>query len=125
MKRLKEKGKKIALATSKPIVFAKRIIDKFEIGKYFDYAVGAELDGTRGYKHEVIAEVLKISGITDLSKAVMIGDRSYDIEGAKRCGISSIGLRCGYAEDGELENAGADFIFDNLKKACDFLLKNS
>lgn len=120
--RLKKAGKKVALATSKPYVYAKRILEYFEIQKYFDYAVGAELDGSRGYKDEVIREVLRLAKEDNLSKVVMIGDRENDIFGAKKCGIASIGLNCGYAEENELQKAGADFIFNNLTEAADFLL---
>ena len=122
LSRLKKADKKIALATSKPYVYAKRILEHFEIQNYFDYAVGAELDGSRGYKDEVIKEVLRLAQEDDLSKVVMVGDRDNDVLGAKKCGIASIGLRCGYAEEGELQKAGADFIFNNLTEAVDFLL---
>ena len=122
LKRLKNAGKKIALATSKPYVFAERILKHFEIFNLFDYKVGAELDGRRAYKDEVIHEVLRLASPCDLSKVIMIGDRKNDILGAKKCGIKSIGLRCGYAEAYELENAGADYIFDNLKDIADFIL---
>ena len=120
---LHESGKKLALATSKPFVFAERIIKEFDIDRYFDYAVGAELDGTLGRKDEVIHEVLRRAKITDLSKAVMVGDRKHDILGAKKCGIASIGVRCGYAEKNELEQAGADYICKNLADLKEFLLK--
>ncbi len=124
LKSLKESGKKLALATSKPYVFAERIIKKFGMWEYFDYVVGAELDGTRNYKNEVISEVLNQAKISDLSRVVMIGDRKHDILGAKKCNVASIGVKCGYAEEGELEAAGADFIFENLFELNDFL-KNS
>lgn len=120
--RLKQAGKQVALATSKPYVYAKRILEHFKISDYFDYTVGAELDGKRGYKDEVIRDVLRIAKREDLSKVIMVGDRENDILGAKKCGIASIGLRCGYAEKNELENAGADFIFNNLTECADFLL---
>lgn len=123
LKRLKKAGKRIALATSKPYVFAERIIEKFGMKEYFDYVVGAELDGTRNYKDEVINEVLRRASPVDETKTVMVGDRRQDIDGAKKCGIASIGIQCGYAEENELENAGADFIFENLTQICDFLLK--
>ncbi len=122
LKRLKNAGKKIALATSKPYVFAERILKHFEIFNLFDYRVGAELDGRRGYKDEVIREVLRLAAPCVLSEVIMVGDRKNDILGAKKCGIKSIGLRCGYAEPDELENAGADYIFDNLKDIADFIL---
>lgn len=120
---LKKNDKKLALATSKPFVFAERIIKKFGMWEYFDYAVGAELDGTRNYKDEVIAEVLKQANVEDLAKVVMVGDRKHDILGAKKCNIASIGVKCGYAEENELEDAGADFIFENLFDLTDFLSK--
>jgi len=123
LEKLKNNGKKLFLATSKPTTFATRITEKYDISKYFYLQVGAELDGTRGYKHEVIEYILNKLQLQDTSKVVMIGDRNHDILGAKKCKISSIGLRCGYAEDNELENAGADFIFENLEEATDFLLK--
>lgn len=122
LKSLKNGKKTLALATSKPHVFAKRIIEKFAMAEYFDYVVGAELDGTRNYKDEVIKEVLAQAGQKDLSKVIMVGDRKQDIIGAKKCGIASIGVRCGYAEENELENAGADYIFENLYEVTDFLL---
>lgn len=125
LKLLKENGKTLALATSKPFVFAEQIVKKFGMWEYFDYAVGAELDGTRNYKDEVIKEVLNQAKPYDLSEVVMVGDRKQDIIGAKKCGILSIGLRCGYAEENELENAGADYIFDNLLKLKEFLLNNT
>ncbi len=124
LKSLQENGKTLALATSKPYVFAKRIIERYDLSRYFTYAVGAELDGTRNHKHEVIAEVLRIAKPKDISQVVMIGDRKQDILGAKMCGIASIGVRCGYAEEDELENAGADFIFENLEELKTFLLNN-
>ena len=125
LKKLKDSGKTLALATSKPYVYAKRIIEKFQMAEYFDYAVGAELDGTRNYKDEVIREVLNQAKPSDLSRVVMIGDRLHDIEGAKKCNIASIGVRCGYAKENELEDAGADFIFENLYDTMDFLLNNT
>ncbi len=120
LEQLKNSNKKIALATSKPYVFAKRILEKYDLAKYFDIVVGAELDGTRNYKDEVITEVLKQAGNPDLSKVVMIGDRCHDILGAKKCNIKSIGVKCGYAEENELEDAGADYIFQNLYDLADF-----
>ena len=121
---LKNHGKKLALATSKPYVYAERILKYFNIFDFFDYRAGAEPDGTNGYKDEVIQKVLDLASPCDLSQTVLIGDRENDILGAKKCGIASIGLRCGYANENELENAGADFIFDNLEEAAKFILNN-
>ena len=123
LEELRNSGKRIALATSKPYVYAEKILEKYDIAKYFDCAVGSELDGTRNYKDEVILEVLKRTGEDDLSRVVMVGDRKHDIIGAEKCKIASIGLRCGYAEEGELADAGADYIFENLHDLKEFLMK--
>lgn len=124
LKDLNKNNIKIALATSKPLVFAQKIVDKYGFSKYLDYIVGADLNGKISYKDEVISEVLRIAKPADLSKVVMVGDRKHDIMGAKKCKIRSIGVKCGYAEENELEDAGADFIFKNLYEVKDFLLNN-
>ena len=123
LKDLKKAGKTTALATSKPLIFAERIIEKYGLSEYIDYVVGADLKGGINYKDEVINEVLRQTKPQDLSKVVIVGDRMHDVLGAKKCGIKSIGVKCGYAEENELENAGADFIFENLYEVKDFLLK--
>jgi phosphoglycolate phosphatase len=122
LKELKKAGKTTALATSKPLVFAERIVEKYGLSEYLDYVVGADLKGGINYKDEVINKVLKQTNPSDLSKVVIVGDRKHDILGAKKCGIASIGVKCGYAEEYELENAGADFIFENLHEVKEFLL---
>ncbi len=119
---LKESGKVISLATSKPFVFAKKIIEEFDIAKYFDVVVGAEFDGSVSSKPQVIEKVLSQLGSPDLSEVVMIGDREHDILGAKKCGIKSIGVRVGYAAEDELEKAGADYIIDTIEELTEFLL---
>ena len=91
---------------------------------YFDEVVGSTLDGSINAKDEVIQEAFRRLGITtDNQKQhiIMVGDRKHDILGAKKCGIESVGVRFGYAEEGELEEAGADYIVSSvveLKKLC-------
>lgn len=123
LKILKANKKIIALATSKPIVFAKRIVEHYGIAEYFDILSGAELDGTHNYKHEVIEDVLARLKNPDRSRVVMVGDRRQDIDGARKCGITSVGVRFGYAVENELESAGADYIADDVKTLCGLLLK--
>ena len=108
---LKNGGKRLAVATSKPEVFALRILDYFDLAKYFEVVTGAELSGERNAKAEVIAECLKRLGNPDKGTVLMIGDRKHDVEGAKLCGIASAGVKFGYAEENELENAGTDYVF--------------
>jgi phosphoglycolate phosphatase len=110
LKTLKESGKILIIATSKPEVFAKQILEHFDIAKYFIYIAGSNLDGTRSKKTEVIKYALESCNVTDLSKAIMIGDRKHDIIGAKNTGIKSIGVLFGYGSRDEFEKAGADFI---------------
>ena len=84
--RLKKDGRKLAIASSKPTVYVKKILEYFSIYEYFDIIVGSELDGTRCRKEEVVEEALEQLSADDKFKkrdAVMIGDRKFDIEGAK------------------------------------------
>lgn len=109
-------GRKLMLATSKPEPFAKRILEHFKLDHYFSFVGGATLDGTRSTKTDVIRYVLETNHITDLSVTIMIGDRKHDIEGAKNNGIDSIGILYGYGDKAELENAGADYIIEDINE---------
>jgi len=119
---LKRSGRRIALATSKPYVFALKILKEYNIEKYFDAAVGAELNGEKGTKPEIIRKALKELDCKNPAIAAMVGDRKYDISGAKQCGTAAVGVRVGYAEEGELEAAGADYIADTIYDLKEFLL---
>ncbi|MCW5704583.1 MAG: HAD family hydrolase [Bradyrhizobium sp.] len=94
------------VATSKAHVYADRIIDHFGLRPYFEQVFGAELDGTRAHKGDLLAWALERTG-TDPAQAVMIGDRSHDIIGAKQNGIEGIGVLYGYGSREELLGAGA------------------
>ncbi|MBQ4054847.1 MAG: HAD-IIB family hydrolase [Clostridia bacterium] len=117
---LKKSGAKIVLATSKPRVFAERILDHFSLTKYFDFIDGSELDGSRVRKDEVIAHALECLGCNK-SEVVMIGDRMHDIEGAKKNGLISIGVLWGYGPREELTDAGADMIAETIGELTDIL----
>lgn len=112
LSRLKSQGKILALATSKPETYAVRILQHFNLMKYFDVAVGASMDASRNNKTAVIKEALHRLGLEEKDKeqVIMIGDRRHDIQGAKDCGIASLGVYYGFADIGELEKAGADHI---------------
>jgi len=100
---------KLFLATSKPLVYAARIIGHFGLDGYFDKLYGSELDGTHSDKAELIAHILAQEAI-DPATAVMVGDREHDIIGAARCGIKSIGVTYGYGAEAELRTHGASAI---------------
>lgn len=119
LEQLKAKGCKILLATSKPETFAKQILEHFDLMQYFDFVAGSDLGGKRNTKGRVIAYALetyaKLSGldIKVLKKqAVMVGDRFYDMEGAKENGIASVGVLFGYGSREELEEAGTDRLIE-------------
>jgi phosphoglycolate phosphatase len=111
---LENSGKTLIVATSKPEVFAEQILEHFDLAKYFTFIGGSELDGSRVKKDEVIRYALEMGGVTDLSTAVMVGDREHDILGAKKVGIASAGVLFGYGSRGELETAGADFTAETV-----------
>lgn len=113
LQNLKKQGKKVILATSKPEEFAKRILDYFDLTKYFDFVAGATMDGSRGKKADVIAYALKEGGVEDPTEAIMVGDREFDILGAKENGLKAIGVTFGYGSPEELDGAGAAFIADS------------
>ncbi len=123
LKALKKSGRCLALATSKPDVFAVRIVEKYGIAPYLDVLAGGKIGGSCN-KDDVIAEALDMLGVTDNDKqgVIMVGDRKHDIIGAKKCGIESVGVRFGYAEEGELETAGADYIVSTVEELEKLLL---
>ena len=114
LKKLKQSNYRLAVATSKPTVFAKRILDNFDLSRYFEVIVGSELDGTRTAKGEVIAEVLKQMNIKEKDDCVMIGDRKHDLIGASENAIDSIGVTYGYGSQQELEEANATYIVHSV-----------
>jgi phosphoglycolate phosphatase len=102
---LRARGATLHLATSKPGVFAQRILERFALRALFDSVHGAELDGTRSDKGEIIAHLLRGEAV-DPARAVMIGDRRHDAIGARANGVAAIGVLWGYGSRAELEAAG-------------------
>ncbi len=124
LQHLCDAGKTLALASSKPWVFSERILEKYGLSPYFSVVSGSELDGRRNAKAEVIAEAFKRLQLSekDRSRCIMVGDRKHDIIGAKANHIASLGVRFGYAQDGELEAAGADYITNTIEQTEALLL---
>lgn len=122
LKTAKANGKKLALATSKPQHFAQIIMDHYGLSQYIDVLVGARDDAQT--KADVIRQVFAEAGLDEESRkyAVMVGDRLHDIEGAKECGIASLGVLFGYAKENELEEAGADYIVATTEELRAFVL---
>lgn len=126
LRRLQDAGYVLAVASSKPKVFVDRILERFDIMRYFTVSVGSGLDGSLHNKTLVIREALRLLGRREGdAETVMIGDREHDIIGAKNCGLKSIGLNVGFAAPGELERAGADWIFSSFSELCEFFDKRN
>ena len=118
--KLRADGKKLAVATSKPTHLAQLILEHYNMTADFDLICGSEFDGTRGQKWEVIEYVLQRFGISP-DEAIMVGDRKYDVLGAKKCGLDCIGVRFGYAEPNELEEHGAVYIAETADDLYNYL----
>lgn len=120
LRSLKERGCVLSVATSKPTEPTLRILEKFDVRKYFDVVVGSNPDGTGSDKKNIISQVLasleKDHSLTEemikTGRVAMIGDRRYDIEGGKACGLQTIGVLYGYGSREEFEAAGADHIVE-------------
>lgn len=104
---LKQKEKRMFVATSKAEVFAKQIISHLQVEHFFEGIAGSNLDGTGTDKAEVITSLLDKYAVSDRSKVVMVGDRKYDIHGAQKTNIDSVGVLYGYGDKEELLLAGA------------------
>ena len=93
-----------------------KIIEHFGLTQYFENVCGSLRDETRTKKDEVISFAIERNHISDKSKILMIGDRKHDILGAKKVGLKSCGVLFGYGSHQELEEAGADFIAENVSR---------
>ena len=114
LKALVKSGKKLYVASSKPEVFVRMILEHFELDSYFEFMGGADFEEIRVKKADVIRYVLDTCEIRDISKTVMIGDRKHDILGAKEFGMESVGVLYGYGSREELTEAGADFLVESI-----------
>ena len=103
---LRSRGVDLFVATSKPHVYANRILEHFGLSEFFGGVYGSELDGVRSDKGELIAHLLSCEGLAS-SGVVMIGDRSHDVVGAGRCGVPCVGVLYGYGSAEELGEAVA------------------
>ncbi len=109
LQKLIEDGKIVILATSKPQIYAEQIIKYFDLDKLFFYIKGSNIDGSKTDKKEIIGEIISELNLKR-EESLMIGDRKFDIKGAKENEIDSIGVLYGYGNREELENEKADYI---------------
>lgn len=120
---LKSAGKHLAVATSKPEQFAKKILDRFGLAEHFEFIGGATLDDSRSEKPAVVKYTLD-SFCPDKTAALMIGDRKYDVEGAKLNGIAAMGVLYGYGDRQELVSAGATLLAETPADIARIILQD-
>lgn len=119
---LRAAGCVLALATSKPVIFAERILAHFGLSSYFDLIGGATLDTRIEGKEAVVGEVLAQIDPTIHAATVMVGDREHDVSGAHTHGLACIGVTYGFGSRAELELAGADLIVTSVAELRDVLM---
>ena len=119
---LRASGRCLIVATSKPEHIAKRVLKLFELDVYFDFIGGASTDLKRDTKEQVLSYALESVGCTDRSSAILVGDRKYDAEGAKLCGIDSLGVLWGHGSAEETETCGFDLVATTPDEVVKLLL---
>ena len=124
LEKLREHGYVLAVATSKPEVYTLRILEHFDLSRYFTAVAGCDIHRAGETKADMIRLALRRLGLPEQEppQTVMIGDRKHDVLGARECRVPCIGVRYGYAEAGELEQYGADWVTDSVETLGELLL---
>ena len=125
---LQSRGMFLAVASSKPTEYVERILEHFDLRRYFKVVVGSEMDGTRVNKDEVVMEALnRLFSYKQIAydKVYMIGDRKYDVQGAKEIGVESVGVTYGYGSMEELKEAHADYIVRSVEELRTLLMREA
>ena len=113
---LRERGKHLAVATSKPTYFAQTILNHFHLAEYFDLVVGSKMDGTRASKTEVIEFTLSKLPEATTRRVLMIGDRMLDILGARQNHLESVAVAYGYGTSEELQEARPTYLVQTVSE---------
>ena len=119
--KLRGKGYILAVASSKPERFVKKVLDHFDLTKYFHEIVGSEMNGGRTSKADVIEEALDRLHMADhRDQVVMVGDKGHDVFGARKAGLKCLAVSYGYGSEEELKNANPLKIVDSAQEVLDF-----
>lgn len=119
---LQERGQRLMVATSKPTVYARQVLEHFQLDFYFEQVVGSNLDLTRSDKAQIIAEALGALADSPRESVVMVGDREHDIRAGRANHVASIGVTYGYGSRAELHDAGATAIAASVDDLAALLL---
>lgn len=121
---LKTQGYRLCVGTSKPTPFAKRILDHFDISHYFEYIMGSNLDNTKTDKAEIISSIMEHFPEITHSKMLMIGDRCFDIQGARDVGIDSMAVLYGFGDEAEFDTYPPTLKARTVKELGAILMNN-
>ena len=116
---LVDRGHKLYVATSKPETMALRVMEHFDLARYFTMICGASMDVSRHTKDAVIAYLLEQTG--EMENTIMVGDTAYDVTGAAAHGISTIGVSWGYGKVEDMQKAGAVAIAHSTEELLELL----
>jgi len=116
---LKRRGYRLFVATAKPTVYAKQILEHFELDQYFEGIYGSELNGDRTNKGDLIEYILQQEQL-DPATGIMVGDREHDIFGARQNGIDTIAVNYGYGSQEELALAQPKYQIDRFNQLLDY-----
>jgi len=120
LEELRAMGVKLGIATLKPLHMARTLLEKEDMLRLFDVSCGADPDKMHQTKAEILSSAMSELG-ADAESTVYVGDTKFDVQGAHECGVKCIGVGYGYAADGELKSAGADFIVDTVEQLAELL----
>lgn len=123
LRSIRNAGFRVVLATSKPRIFAARILRYFDLDIFFHAVHGSELDGRMTDKGDLIAHIIENERCNPL-ETMIVGDRLYDVVGGKNNGIATAVVTYGYGSREELAGAGPDFVFDSPDALAAFLVEN-
>lgn len=122
---LKKAGFKLAVASSKPELYVRRILERFDLEKYFCFVGGATMDETRVAKNQVIEYVLKNMGVTEKKKVLMVGDRKFDVLGARQMGIDALAVLYGYGTNDEFREIKEENLADSPIQVEKFIMESN
>ena len=118
---LREQGVRLGIATLKPLYMARTLLEKEDMLQLFDVSCGADPDKMHETKAEILSRAMAELG-ADTENTVYVGDTKFDVRGAHECGVKCIGVDYGYAAEGELVEAGADWLVESVSGLRELLL---
>ena len=121
LEKLRAAGKTVGIATSKPQELAEELLRRENMLGLFQVICGSRPDGNDSAKWQVVQRAMELCGAVK-ENTILVGDTKYDVAGAHKVGIACVGVRYGYAAEGELEAAGADAIVEDLPELESFFL---